>query len=85
MIEDRFDAQHKSNRNVVVHYSCLIFAIEQPDVDATGRSMQQLPFGDFPNGFSYREPFSRALGDEEGRTLAALLPPTSLPDASNTE
>jgi hypothetical protein len=47
--------------------------------------MQQLAFGDFPNGFSYREPFFRALGEEAGRSLAALLPPTSLPDASNTE
>ena len=47
--------------------------------------MQQLTFGDFSNGFSYRELFSRALGEEDGRALAALLPPTSLPDVSNTE
>jgi len=38
MIEDRFDAQHKSNRNVVVLYSCLIVAIEQPYVDAAVRN-----------------------------------------------
>ena len=37
MTEDGFDAQHKSNRSVVLFYSCLEFAIEQPNVDATGR------------------------------------------------
>jgi len=44
-------------------------------------------FGDFPmpSGDSYREAFSRALGEEDGRTFAALFPPTNLPDASNTE
>ncbi len=44
-----------------------------------------LACGELPNESAHREPFSRALGEEDGRTLEGLFPPTSLPDASNTE
>jgi len=44
-----------------------------------------LACGELPNESAHREPFSRALGEEDGRILPALVPPTSLPDASNTE
>ena len=35
--EDRFDAQHKSNRRVIAAHGRLIFSIEQPNVDAALR------------------------------------------------
>ena len=46
VIEDRFDAQHKSNRNVVVLYSCLIFAIE-----TLSGIMTVMFFGPSPDGW----------------------------------
>ena len=39
----------------------------------------------FPDDFSYPDFFLAGFGVEDGRALAALVPPTNLPDVSNTE
>jgi hypothetical protein len=55
VIEDRFNAQHKSNRSVVLFYSCLESAIEQPNVDAAAR----IYLG--PTYSNYSDLFARVL------------------------